>query len=211
MRKQRALCARQPGVQHGGTMPIKKKQKPGSALMAASKKKHVLTKGPRPSSKLKTVVSKKPKAKGREVVIKPPPKTLSKEMLEISSRLVAMLKQTRRDIAQEVRGASDRDLAHINDSSDMAADAAEGDLALRIAESETVEASEIERAIEKIDNGTYGHCEVCNQAIGADRMRFLPYVTLCIRCQALTELKCQEDGEELEDLVETPETENDNG
>ena len=42
---------------------------------------------------------------------------------------------------------------------------------------------EIERAIEKIDNGTYGSCEVCNQAIGADRLKFLPYVTLCIKCQ----------------------------
>src|SRR4051812_24255706 len=56
----------------------------------------------------------------------PPPKPLTAEMLEIRSRLIGMLTETRRDIDHEVRGASERDLAHINDTSDMASDAAEG-------------------------------------------------------------------------------------
>ena len=120
-----------------------------------------------------------------------------------------MLGEMRRDIDHEVRGASERDLAHINDTSDMASDAAEGDLALRIAESETVEAEEIERAIEKIDNGTYGICEMCNKPIGVDRLKFLPYVTLCIKCQELAEIRRREEGDELDDLAEGAETDND--
>jgi DnaK suppressor protein len=135
---------------------------------------------------------------------------LSKEMLEIRARLQTMLSDMRRDIDHEVRGASERDLAHINDTSDMASDAAEGDLALRIAESETVEASEIERAIEKIDSGTYGVCEMCNQQIGADRLRFLPYVTLCIKCQELAEIRRREESEELDDLAEGSEADSEN-
>ncbi len=131
-----------------------------------------------------------------------PPKNLSADMLQIRGRLVQMLSDMRKDIEHEVRGASDRDAAHINDTSDMATDAAEGDLALRIAESETVEASEIERAIEKVDNGTYGVCEVCNKAIGSDRLLFLPYVTMCIKCQELAEIRKREDGDELDDLAE---------
>jgi DnaK suppressor protein len=113
-----------------------------------------------------------------------------------------MLSDLRKDIDHEVRGASDRDLAHINDTSDMASDAAEGDLALRIAESETVEAGEIERAIEKIDNGTYGSCETCNKTIGADRLQFLPFATMCIKCQELAEIRKREEGDELDDLAE---------
>ncbi len=137
------------------------------------------------------------------------PIKITKEMLEIRARLQTMLGEMRRDIDHEVRGASERDLAHINDTSDMASDAAEGDLALRIAESETVEAEEIERAIEKIDNGTYGICEMCNKPIGVDRIKFLPYVTLCIKCQELSEIRRREDGDELDDLAEGAETDND--
>ena len=130
-------------------------------------------------------------------------------MMEIRAKLQTMLGEMRRDIDHEVRGASERDLAHINDTSDMASDAAEGDLALRIAESETVEAEEIERSIEKIDNGTYGVCEMCNKPIGVERIKFLPYVTLCIKCQELSEIRRREDGDELDDLAEGAETDND--
>ncbi len=130
------------------------------------------------------------------------PVKLTAEMSAIRLRLIQMLSDLRKDIDHEVRGASERDLAHINDTSDMASDSAEGDLALRIAESETVEAGEIERAIEKIDNGTYGSCEVCNKNIGAERLQFLPFATNCIACQALAEIRKREEGDELDDLAE---------
>jgi DnaK suppressor protein len=142
--------------------------------------------------------------------VKAPPIKLTREMIEIRERLQGMLTDMRRDIDHEVRGASARDLAHINDTSDMASDAAEGDLALRIAESETVEASEIERAIEKIDTGTYGQCEMCNAQIGADRLKFLPYVTLCIKCQELAEIRSKDEGNELDDLAEGSDADSEN-
>jgi len=138
------------------------------------------------------------------------PKGLTPELLQIRERLQHMLADKRNDIDREVHGASERDLAHINDSSDMASDAAEGELALRIAETETVAASEIERAIEKIDNGTYGSCEMCNKVIGADRLHFLPYVTLCIKCQELAEIRKREDEDELDDLAEGSDGDQDN-
>jgi DnaK suppressor protein len=163
-----------------------------------------MAKGKKPAAKI-IKISKPVKSESKaEPKVKAivPPKHLSQEMLQIRGRLVLMLSDMRKDIEHEVRGASDRDVAHINDTSDMATDAAEGDLALRIAESETVEASEIERAIEKVDNGTYGICEICNKAIGVDRLQFLPYVTMCIKCQELAEIRKREEGDELDDLAE---------
>jgi DnaK suppressor protein len=183
-------------------------------LKIKSGKKSILMK----KSKLKqrsSVIVRTPASSGNHtrkpvVVERQAPIKLTKEMQEIRSRLQTMLTDMRRDIDHEVRGASERDLAHINDTSDMASDSAEGDLALRIAESETAEAGEIERAIEKIDSGTYGICEICNQPIGADRLKFLPYVTLCIKCQALAEIRRREDGDELDDLAEGAEADAEN-
>lgn len=40
----------------------------------------------------------------------------------------------------------------------------------------------IERALGKIDDQTYGHCESCGQNIGARRLQARPFTVLCIEC-----------------------------
>lgn len=41
-----------------------------------------------------------------------------------------------------------------------------------------------ERALERIDAGTYGTCESCGTAIPVERLEVLPYSTLCVECAA---------------------------
>lgn len=41
---------------------------------------------------------------------------------------------------------------------------------------------EIESAIQKIDDGTFGLCEKCKNRIGEERLDLIPYVKLCINC-----------------------------
>ena len=41
----------------------------------------------------------------------------------------------------------------------------------------------IDMALKKIDNGTYGKCEVCGQDIGDERLQALPTARLCIDCK----------------------------
>lgn len=45
----------------------------------------------------------------------------------------------------------------------------------------------IEKALEKIDEGTYGICESCGEPIDAARLRALPNALLCIRCKKAEE------------------------
>ena len=40
-----------------------------------------------------------------------------------------------------------------------------------------------ERAIERMDAGTYGVCESCGQAIGKARLEAFPRATLCVTCK----------------------------
>jgi DnaK suppressor protein len=42
-------------------------------------------------------------------------------------------------------------------------------------------------ALERLDNGTYGKCVRCGRDIAPRRLEALPYVTLCIECQAIVE------------------------
>lgn len=58
----------------------------------------------------------------------------------------------------------------------------ERDLALSAQALSSVE--EIDRALEKLDAGTYGVCEKCGENIPKERLKALPYASLCVRCKS---------------------------
>lgn len=45
----------------------------------------------------------------------------------------------------------------------------------------------IDRALARIDEGTFGVCARCGQPIGEERLEAVPYATLCIDCKRLEE------------------------
>ena len=47
--------------------------------------------------------------------------------------------------------------------------------------------AQIDRAIAKLDDGTYGTCERCGKPIGEERLRARPWATLCIDDQRLAD------------------------
>ncbi len=47
--------------------------------------------------------------------------------------------------------------------------------------------SQVERALAKLDQGTYGVCDDCGKPIGVERLAAIPYAALCIDCKAKRE------------------------
>jgi DnaK suppressor protein len=43
--------------------------------------------------------------------------------------------------------------------------------------------TEVERALQKLEAGTYGKCDMCNTQIDPARMEALPQAILCINCR----------------------------
>jgi len=58
----------------------------------------------------------------------------------------------------------------------------ERDLALSAQALAAVE--EIDRALEKLEDGTYGVCEKCGQAIPKERLKAIPWAALCVSCKS---------------------------
>lgn len=73
------------------------------------------------------------------------------------------------------------------DTTDMAADSMDEELALLVAEAETHERAQIDEALEKVRAGTYGLCERCGKQIPAARLKALPFAALCVECKTLEE------------------------
>lgn len=69
------------------------------------------------------------------------------------------------------------------DPSDRATAASERDVNLRILEREKGLIGKIKEALERMNNGTYGVCEECEEEISERRLEVRPVTTLCIECK----------------------------
>ena len=70
---------------------------------------------------------------------------------------------------------------------DAALDAAQDEISSKLAEVESRELVQIEAALERMREGTYGLCEVCKNKIPLARLNALPYAMNCIDCQRAAE------------------------
>ena len=71
----------------------------------------------------------------------------------------------------------------VGDVVDAALDSAQDEISSQLAEVESRELASIEKALERINDGTFGVCEGCNTKIPMARLNALPYATYCIQCQ----------------------------
>lgn len=46
---------------------------------------------------------------------------------------------------------------------------------------------QIDAALKRIEDGSYGTCQRCGQPIAAERLEALPYAAYCITCQGIVE------------------------
>jgi DnaK suppressor protein len=55
---------------------------------------------------------------------------------------------------------------------------------LRIRDRERKLIGKIEKALERVENGTFGICERCGEDISEERLKARPVTTFCIECKA---------------------------
>lgn len=78
------------------------------------------------------------------------------------------------------------------DSVDIAADIYEREKTLAIIRTLEEKLASIERALRAAEEGRYGICEVCGEAINPGRLEVMPHATTCVKCQEKRErLQCR--------------------
>jgi RNA polymerase-binding protein DksA len=70
---------------------------------------------------------------------------------------------------------------------DHASEMVDRELDESLEENAEVLVRDIDHALEKIDDGTYGQCERCGNEIPEERLEAVPYATLCVTCKQLEE------------------------
>ena len=104
-------------------------------------------------------------------------------------KLAEEIKTIAREAATSPRDASGDLSAYTVHMADMAADTYDRELSMNIASSEQEILYQIDDALKRLDDGSYGVCQQCNQPIAMSRLKAVPYASLCIACQRSKEQK----------------------
>ncbi len=119
-----------------------------------------------------------------------------KERLEriqgIRQQLLAQKEQLLQEAEEALHTLPDE--SAFPDMGDQATAEVDRNFMLRLRGREQRLLKKIDLAIEKIDSGTYGICEICGCEIGIRRLEARPVTTMCIECKT--------DQEEEEKLME---------
>lgn len=109
------------------------------------------------------------------------------ELARLRSQLATEAAELRADIGRAESDIASRLGDSVGDAGDDQADVGaktyerEHELALTQNARETL--AQDERAIARIEAGTYGACESCGEPIGKARLQAFPRATLCVRCK----------------------------
>jgi DnaK suppressor protein len=105
-------------------------------------------------------------------------------LLRLHKHLMARRNELRKALAGELadlRGNMQGNLT--GDAADAAFDTGSDEITSQLAQMEARELSQVERAIARLKQGTFGVCEMCGKKITVARLNALPYSTYCIECQ----------------------------
>ena len=138
----------------------------------------------------KTVrVSKKAAAKKNQ---RPAKSKFSKKDLLVFKKLILKRKEDAaegiRHIAEDTLKNSQKEAAgdisgYTYHMADVATDSYDREFSLGLASNERDVLYELDDALKRIDDGTYGICESCKISISKSRLKAVPYAHLCIKCQ----------------------------
>jgi len=127
---------------------------------------------------VKNKLAKKEMAGFKKIVLKRKEEILD-EIKHISEDT---LKKTQKDASGDISG-------YTYHMADVATDSYDREFSLGLASNERKLLYELDDAVKKIEDGTFGICEECKTLITRTRLKAVPYARLCVKCQEKREKK----------------------
>ena len=104
-------------------------------------------------------------------------------LLEERRRIQAALDNLHEENPGSITDETGEDAVYDNHLADTATVTYDRELDYTLEENSEHVLADINEALERIDNGTYGVCTNCGKQIAPERLEARPWATLCIDCQ----------------------------
>lgn len=112
----------------------------------------------------------------------------AKTLAEFKDLLNEQLDALLQDVGKTVSEMTEEN-PNFPDPTDRASLESDRNFELRIRDRERMLINKIRQALQRIEDGTFGLCENCEEKIGTERLRVRPVTTLCIDCKTEEERK----------------------
>ncbi|MFL5950648.1 MAG: TraR/DksA C4-type zinc finger protein [Gaiellaceae bacterium] len=106
-----------------------------------------------------------------------------KVLLQERERVAAAIQNLQEDHAGTLSDEAGEESAYDNHLADTATETYDRELDYSLEENSEHVLAEIDAALKRIDDGTYGICTNRGEQIPVERLEARPYATLCIDCQ----------------------------
>jgi DnaK suppressor protein len=104
-------------------------------------------------------------------------------LLRLHKSLMSRRDELHRRLGGDLKDLYDGSAGVGADTADLAFDSGTEEVTSQLAELESRELAQIQRALDRLRQGTYGVCEGCVRRIPVARLNALPFTTTCIQCQ----------------------------
>jgi len=111
------------------------------------------------------------------------------EYQAVRSHLISMLEELDERLDKITDDVRHTDKPLDQDFSEQAVEVENDEVLDALGNAAREELEKIRQAITRIDEGSYGICQTCDEPINQERLAALPYANQCIRCAALSEQK----------------------
>src|SRR3972149_7195794 len=118
---------------------------------------------------------------------------------EITKKLLKDKEDLLAEVAEKIKNESNSLKFEIGDIYDIASNERERELTLMLGDRDREKLAEIEDAIERLRDSSYGTCEECGEPIAEDRLRALPATRGCVECMSKMEKELKIKGRFEED------------
>ena len=111
-------------------------------------------------------------------------KKIREDLLKEKAKVLEELLQLRGETLMKSQKDSSGDLSgYTLHMADMATDLYDREFSLELAEGEREILYALDDALKRIDEGTYGKCDMCGKNISKQRIKAMPQAQYCIKCQ----------------------------
>ena len=117
-----------------------------------------------------------------------------------TDRLTSLLRSKRMELSRSLRNRDEIVIQKASDSLDEVQLMGERELAVRSLARNSHALRQIDRALARMANGTYGVCLHCEEEITPKRMAAVPWAGFCVKCQE----KIDRREIEIDETVELP-------
>jgi RNA polymerase-binding protein DksA len=111
---------------------------------------------------------------------------LRKRILDERERLEREIVDLDADLSESLEDSSEES-PYDQHMAETAAVTLDREIDLTLEENARASIAQIDRALRKLEDGSYGRCDKCDKPISDDRLSAAPYATLCIDCKRLEE------------------------